>query len=58
MAAWWADFAKDGVPAHERAERIPYRETRVYVKRVLEATGWYRWLEGCDEMPDGGADGS
>ncbi|MCS7234918.1 MAG: hypothetical protein RMM30_02940 [Armatimonadota bacterium] len=28
----------------EFAERIPYSETRGYVRRVLESYGVYRWL--------------
>ena len=47
VAVWWRDFERLGIdhPA-ERIQRIPYRETRSYVKRVLEAAGWYRWLAG------------
>lgn len=49
VAEWWqAHDAKGTMDPARRIESIPYRETRVYVKRVLEATGWYRWLEGCD----------
>ncbi len=37
------------LPASDRdefVERIPYAETRAYVKRVLESYGVYRWLYG------------
>lgn len=45
VETWWVGFRRDGVTDPvERIERIPYRETRPYVKRVLEAAGWYRWL--------------
>jgi soluble lytic murein transglycosylase len=44
VAAWWAGFEKEGVPAMDRVERIPYRETRQYVRRVREALDWYAWL--------------
>ena len=44
VAAWWAGFDRDGVGAAERVERIPYRETRQYVRRVRDAMGWYAWL--------------
>lgn len=44
VAAWWAEFEKQGVPAADRVERIPYRETRQYVRRVRESMGWYAWL--------------
>jgi soluble lytic murein transglycosylase len=44
VAAWWAGFERDGVAAAERVERIPYRETRQYVRRVRDAMGWYAWL--------------
>ena len=45
VGEWWRAFEADRVddPA-ERVARIPYRETRNYVRRVLEAAAWYRWL--------------
>ena len=52
VAEWWeAQEARGATARVERIESIPYRETRVYVKRVLEATGWYRWLERCGDVP-------
>jgi soluble lytic murein transglycosylase len=35
-----------GTEEDEFVERIPYAETRAYVKRVLESYGIYRWLYG------------
>jgi soluble lytic murein transglycosylase len=38
-------FARDrGADLDEFVEGIPYRETRAYVRRVLESYGIYRWL--------------
>lgn len=51
VTAWWADFERDGVPAIERVERIPYRETRQYVRRVRESMGWYAWLLSSQASP-------
>jgi len=51
VTEWWTQFERDGVPPHERAERIPYRETRQYVRRVREAMGWYAWLLSCEDSP-------
>lgn len=49
MDRWLADF--DGMPLDEFVERIPYRETRRYVRRVVETWAIYRQLyEG--ERPD------
>ena len=53
VAAWWAGFEKDGIPAAERVERIPYRETRQYVRRVRDAMGWYAWLLGDEPAAPG-----
>jgi soluble lytic murein transglycosylase-like protein len=47
VASWWAAYDREGVSDPlERIDRIPYRETRPYVRRVLEASRWYAWLEG------------
>lgn len=44
MDRWLEDFA--GRPMDEFVERIPYRETRRYVRRVLETLMVYRRLYG------------
>jgi soluble lytic murein transglycosylase len=45
VAAWWAAFDAENVEfGPERVARIPYKETRRYVRKVLEAAAWYRWL--------------
>ena len=45
VEAWWAGFSAENVEfGPERVARIPYKETRRYVRKVLEAAAWYRWL--------------
>ena len=62
VSEWWeAQAARGTTQRVERIESIPFRETRVYVKRVLEATGWYSWLERCGDVAaasEGTASGS
>ena len=42
----WGD-----IPSDEYVERIPFDETRNYVKRVVGTWATYRWLDG-DGLPD------
>ncbi|MEM7248103.1 MAG: transglycosylase SLT domain-containing protein [Acidobacteriota bacterium] len=44
VGEWWSRFDAKGVGRYERIDRIPYKETRRYVRKVLETAAWYRWL--------------
>lgn len=46
MDRWLAEF--DGMPMDEFVERVPYRETRRYMRRVVETLMVYRRLYGGD----------
>jgi soluble lytic murein transglycosylase len=52
MDRWLEAF--DGMPLDEFVERIPYRETRRYVRRVVETWSIYEQLYGgaAPELPD------
>ena len=48
----WADRFGD-VPIDEYVENIPIRQTRIYVKRVMESWQTYRWyFDDGDAFPD------
>lgn len=50
--ARWRSFPEYGDP-DLFLERIPYRETRDYVRIIRESAGIYAWLYGGDEAPAG-----
>lgn len=59
VSGWWRSFDAEGVELEaERVARIPYRETRRYVRKVLEALAWYDWLGRGGGSPDDLASGA
>jgi soluble lytic murein transglycosylase len=57
VKGWWGVDGAEGslghLPTDEFVERIPFDETRMYVKRVLGTWQAYRWLDGQPLAPDG-----